>query len=133
MKKYFILLALGTLFLNCSNNDNSEQYEFIGKTYDYLFFETEQECINAQPDPNFFLNCHQEISFIDKGKAEIILTDIPYSVDYTIEKSKIIIHSSPNTFEFQNDLIFEILNNSSLKLIDNNTIWNERIGNSLWN
>ena len=133
MKKYFLLSVLGILFLSCSSDDNSEQSELIGKTFDYLLFETEQECIDAQLDPNFFINCHQELSINDDENAEIILTDINYSVKYSIENGKLIIHSNTTTFEFQNDMTFEIINTTSLKLLSNNTIWNERIGNTLWN
>ncbi len=132
MKKYFLFLCITLSFLSCSNDDNSEPSELVGKTFDYLLFETEQECIDAQPDPAFFINCHQELSIIDNHTAEIMLTDIMYSVNYTIGSDRLIIHSHSKTFEFQNDIIFEIINASSLKLVDNNTIWNERIGNTLW-
>ncbi len=132
MKRYFSLLLIGITLLSCSNENYSEKSDLIGKTFDYLFFETEQECLDAQPDPNFFINCHQELNFIDNEKAKIILTDIIYSVSYTIENDKIIIHSSPNTFEFQNDIIFEKVSTFSLKRLDNDTLWNERNGNSLW-
>ena len=134
MKNYFLILFIGITLFNCSSDDdNSQQSELIGKTFDHLFFETEQECIDAQSDPNFFINCHQELSIIDNENAEIILTDNIYAVKYSIENGKLIIHSNATTAEFQNDLIFELINISSLKLISNNSIWNERIGNTLWN
>ena len=133
MKNYFLILFIGITLFNCSSDDdNSQQSELIGKTFDHLFFETEQECIDAQSDPNFFINCHQELSIIDNENAEIILTDNIYAVKYSIENGKLIIHSNATTAEFQNDLIFELINISSLKLISNNSIWNERIGNTLW-
>lgn len=133
MRFFFTLLVFGTFILSCSNDDNIGQNEFVGKTFDYLFFETEQECINAQPEPDFFLNCHQEISFIDNETAEIILSDIQYSTSYTIDNSKITIHSSENTFEFQNDIIFEKVSSSLIRRIENNTVWKQRQGNSIWN
>ncbi len=133
MRKYFLLSALGILFLNCSNDDNSQQSELIGKTFDHLFFETEQECIDAQPDSKFFINCHQELSINDDENADIVLSDIIYSVKYSIENDKLVIYSNTTTIEFQNDMTFEIINTNSLKLLSNNTIWNERIGNTLWN
>ena len=134
MKNYFLILFIGITLFNCSSDDdNSQQSELIGKTFDHLFFETEQECIDTQSDPNFFINCHQELSIIDNENAEIILTDNIYAVKYSIENGKLIIHSNATTAEFQNDLIFELINISSLKLISNNSIWNERIGNTLWN
>ncbi|WP_024770898.1 hypothetical protein [Aquimarina macrocephali] len=132
MGKYFLLSIFGVLLLSCSNDDDSQKIEFIGKTFDYLFFETEQECIDAQTDPNFFINCHQELSFIDTENVEIVFTDIKYSSNYKIENNKVVIYSSSNTLGFQNNIVFEILNNSSLKLVDNNTIWKLRTGNSIW-
>lgn len=133
MRNYFLFLLFGMTFLNCSNDDNSLQSELIGKTFDHVFFETEQECIDAQSDPDFFINCHQELSINDNENATIILTDNMYSVKYSIENEKLIIHSNSTTFEFQNDLTFELINMTSLKLLSNNTTWNERIGNTLWN
>jgi len=133
MKQYFLLTLLGVLLLSCSNEDNAQHSEFIGKTFDHLHFQTEQECIDAQSNPNFFINCHQELSFIDSEKANIMLTDIMYSVNYTVANDKIILHAHSRTFEFQNDMVFEIIDNASLKLPTYNSFWNERIGNSLWN
>lgn len=132
MKTYFLSSLIGILLLSCSSDDNSEASKFIGKTFDYVYFETEQECLDAQPDPNFFINCHQELSFIDNENAEIMLTDIMYSINYTIDNDNIIIHAHSRTLEFQNDIIFKIMTNASLKHIDNNTIWNTRTGNTLW-
>lgn len=132
MRKYFLLSTLGILFLNCSDDDNSQQSELIGKTFDYLFFETEQECIDAQPDPSFFINCHQELSIDDHENGEIMLTDIMYSVKYRVKNDKLIIYPNETTFEFQNNITFEIINTSSLKLLSINTIWNERTGSALW-
>ncbi|WP_025666355.1 hypothetical protein [Aquimarina megaterium] len=134
MGKYFLLSILGIVLLSCSNDDdNSQNTEFVGKTFDYLFFETEQECIDAQTDPNFFINCHQELSFVDNENVEILFTDIKYSANYKVGNNKIVIYSSSNILEFQNDIIFEIINDSSLKFVDNNTIWKLRTGNSIWN
>ena len=91
MKKYFLLSITGMILLSCSNDDDFNKLLFIGKTFDYLYFETEQECIDAQPDPDFFINCHQELSFIDNKKVEIMFTDIIRSTTYTIEASKIVL------------------------------------------
>ncbi|WP_062057661.1 hypothetical protein [Aquimarina longa] len=132
MKIYFLISVIGILLLSCTNDDDSEQSSFIGKTFDHLYFKTEQECTNAQTNQDFFINCHQELSFTDNKKAVIMLTDIRYSVNYTIEGNKIIINASPSTSGFLNNMTFEIINASSLKLINDHTTWNERIGNTLW-
>ncbi|WP_375562673.1 hypothetical protein ACE193_09085 [Bernardetia sp. OM2101] len=123
MKKYLLFLIIGTFLFSCSDDDSVKKNELIGKTFDHLWFETEQECLDAQPDPDFFINCHQEIRFVDEKKAFIMLTDIMYSVDYTVDDSKIIISEN---------IVFEIINASSIKEVNDGTIWNERKGNSIW-
>lgn len=133
MKKYLILSVLGTILLSCSDEDNENRSEFVSKTFDHLFFKTEQECIDAQPVPDFFINCHRQLHIVDDENVEIMLTDIIYSTNYTIKNNKIIIYSSSNTMEFQNDLIFEIVDPTTLKLTEDNTIWKVRIGDSIWN
>lgn len=133
MKKILLLSVLGILLFSCSDDDEIEQPEFAGKTFDHLYFETEQECLDAQPEPDFFMNCHQQVDFLDNENVEIMLTDIIYKTTYSINSSEIIVYSTPNTYEFQNDLIFQIINPSTLKLTRDNTIWKERTGNSPWN
>ena len=133
MKKYFSLLT-AILLISCSNSDRSNENsaaesELTGKTYDYLLFESEQECINAQPDPNFFLNCHREIHFVDDRNAQIMLTDMVIPVKYTIEANKIVIDFSTDQ---SSTLTFEKVNSSSLKLLNDDSVWNERTGESIW-
>lgn len=133
MKKYLQLLILFIAFISCSkdqSNDNTaEQSELTGKTFDYLFFKTEQECINAQPEPDFFTNCHREIQFIDHEKAMLMWTDMQLEVSYIKVGNRITIYSTANP---DAGLIFEKTSASSLKLLSDNTIWNERIGDSIW-
>jgi hypothetical protein len=131
--KYFLLLTSAILLLfNCSKDDNSGRKDLVGKTFDHLFFNTEQECIDAQTDPSFFINCHQELTILDLENAEIILTDIVYSAKYRVQNNQLIILSNPTTFEFQDDLIFDIVDSNTLRLLTNQTIWNERIGETVW-
>lgn len=132
MRNYFLFLFIGIAFLSCTKDDDMQHSELIGKTFDHLFYATEQDCLNAQPDPNSFINCHQELSINDNENAVIILTDIIYAVKYSMEKGKLIIHANAKTVEFHNDLTFELIHTSSLKLLSNNSIWNERVGDSLW-
>jgi hypothetical protein len=132
MKKYFICLLVGITLLSCTKDKFPERKKFVGKTFDHIFYETEQDCIDSQTDPNFFINCHQELTF-NNNNSEIMLTDIIYTANYSVKNNRIFIHANSETLEFPNDLIFEIINTSSLKLISDNTIWNERIGNTPWN
>ncbi len=132
-KRYFVSFIIVLLLFGCSNDDDFiQQIQLSGKTFDHLLFDTEQKCIDAQPDPNFFINCHQEISFIDKTNATIIFTDIVYPVTYRIDSNVITINSDIENDGFLNSLVFEIISSSSIRLLDNDTIWNERKGDSIW-
>jgi hypothetical protein len=130
MKKYILLTIAVLTVLSCSNDKNLGSSEIIGKTFDHRFVETEQECLASQTNPIFFINCHEEIRFINTETAEIMITDTVQIVNYTIKGNTITIifpGSSSST------MIFEKISNSSLKLQGANTIWNKRIGNSVWN
>ena len=122
------------LLISCSNTDrfnedNGSKSELAGKTYDYLLFESEQECINAQPDPDFFLNCHREIHFVDDRNAQIMLTDMVIPVQYTVEENNVVINFSTDQ---SSTLTFEKVTHSSLKLLNDDSIWKERTGESIW-
>lgn len=132
MKWWFLFLLIAITFLSCSSDDNVHESVYVGKTFDFLFFETQQECLDAQTDPSFFINCHQELNFIDTEKARIVLTDIVYKINYSIFNNRIRIHSSANITEFQDDIFFKRISDSSLIRLDNNTIWYERDGESVW-
>lgn len=128
MKKYLFILILISIF-SCSKESKAGS-GFAGKTYVYRLFENEQECIDAQPDPDFFLNCHRELNFIDDENAEIMFTDITMAVKYTIDANRITINFSTDE---SSSLIFEIIDNSSLKLLNDDIIWSKKIGDSIWN
>lgn len=133
MRKYLILTFLGLVLLSCSDDDDDlNRHDFVGKTFDHLFFETEQECLDAQPDPDFFMNCHQQLDFLDEEKAEIMLSDIIYSTTYSVDNNRITVYSTEDTYEFREDLVFKIINPSTLKLTRDDTIWKEREGDSPW-
>lgn len=128
MKKYLLLSIAVLSLLSCSNDKNSGSSELIGKTFDHRFVETEEECIASQTNPDFYTNCHEQIRFIDNETAEIMITDMMLIVNYTVEDNKITIIFSPSS-----TMVFEKINNSTLKLLSNNTIWNKRTGTSVWN
>lgn len=130
--KYPVLLILAVLTLGCSKEEEDPHYEFAGKTFDHLYYETEEECMDAQPDPDFFLNCHQQLDFLDDEHVEIMLTDIIYATTYSIENNQITVYATPHSYEFRENLVFEIINASTLKLVRDNTIWKERQGTSPW-
>ena len=103
------------------------------QTYVYLFFETEEECLENQPDPDFFINCFQQVDFLENNEVRLILTDIIHNGIYKVESNNIIITLEPN-YEVPNGvLIFEFLNPNLIYNLENNTYWKRVRGNSVWN
>ncbi len=131
MKNLSIYILLLVLFLGCSSDSTFTDSDLIGKTFDHLFFSTLKECRAAQPDPNFFINCHQELEILNQKELTIVLTDIVNQTEYQLRGNLLIIKAS-NTTEFANDLVFEILDEQTLRRSGANTIWNERLGASPW-
>lgn len=102
------------------------------KSYVYLFFSTEKECMENQPDPDFFINCHQQVDFYKNSVVEIMMTDIIWSGTYKIEGNTVIL-TFENSFEIPDgEIIFEIINPSRLLLTENGTVWKKISGNSIW-
>src|SRR5680860_457816 len=88
---------------------------FKNKTFVHLYFETEEECIASQPEPDFFYNCNQQLDFLKDKKVQIMLT------------------FEPNSEIPDGKIIFEILNPTKLLKTDDHTIWKKMNGNSIWN
>ena len=104
----------------------------VNKTYVYLLFSTEKECIENQPDPDFFINCHQQVDFYKNNIVEIMLTDIIWRGTYRIEGNNVIL-SFESSYEIPGgELIFEIINPAKLYLTQNETVWKKVSGNSIW-
>lgn len=125
-----IILTTIIIFSNCSNDD--EQSKFVGQLYAHKYFETYQDCLDAQPDPNFFINCSQNLNFIDNTQVEIIITDIKYTVNYEIKNNEIILFPGERTYEIGDGLTFEIIDDKTLKSIDYNSIWELVEVDSIW-
>ena len=122
--------SLLTLLISCSGREDI-QLTFTGKTFNHLFFETEQECIESQPNPDYFSNCGQQLTFIDDTQATIILTDIVNAVTYSVDKNMIVITPTSGS-EFSDDIVFEIIGPGTLMQVDNDSIWKEQLGDSIW-
>ncbi len=102
------------------------------KSYVYLFFSTEKECLENQPEPDFFINCHQQVDFYKNSVVEIMLTDIIWSGTYKIE-GNIVILTFEDSYEIPDgEIIFEIINPAKLLLTENGTVWKKISGNSIW-
>lgn len=130
-----IFLIISCLFalisFQCSSI-NDWNANFSGKIYNHLFYDTQEECEKAQVDSNFFINCHQQLEFIDDDNATIMLTDIIYEVSYTVKKNKVIIFSEEGgNSQFEN-IEFKIIQNNELLKTDDSTVWKEQTGESIW-
>lgn len=106
---------------------------FKNKTFVHLYFETEEECIASQPEPDFFYNCHQQLDFLKDKKVQIMLTDILWIGEYKLEGDAIILTFEPNNEIPNGEIIFEILTPTKLLKTDDSTIWKKVNGNSIYN
>jgi len=46
------------------------------KSFVHLYYPSEKECMDSQPNPDFFQNCHQQVDFYKNNRVEIMFTDI---------------------------------------------------------
>lgn len=46
------------------------------RLYTYDFFASFGECLEAQPSPDFWINCSQTANFCPNGRVELMVTDI---------------------------------------------------------
>ncbi|WP_026838454.1 hypothetical protein [Gillisia sp. JM1] len=129
------LLFLSSLFLMasfCERNDlPKDKVSVENETFIYLYFKTEQDCLDAQTT-DFFINCHSEIKFLENGLAEIMLTDIIWRGEYTVKKKNIIVTFEDNHEVPEGTLVFQIINKSKIKRLDDDTVWKKMTGDSIW-
>jgi hypothetical protein len=52
------------------------------RLYSFDFFESHDACAAAQPDPDFWYNCSQTVTFCPGGEAEVMVTDIVHGGRY---------------------------------------------------
>jgi len=116
----------------CERNELPKKNSFENETFIFLYFKTEKECLDAQPSSDFFINCHSEINFLEESVAEIILTDIIWRGEYKVENKNIIVTFEDNYEVPDETIVFQIMNKSKLKRLDDNTVWNKMVGNSIW-
>ena len=120
MKNKLTVLFAFIILAGCSSDDDSKDSEnFVGNKYAHILFETREECESSWE--MYFMNCAQTLEVINESQVEIMLTDIIYRANFYIENEKLIIQSSPDTYEFPQDLIFHISEDGNLKLDE--TIW----------
>ena len=126
----FLLLAVTS---SCYRTEApGKEMRFKNKTFVHLYFETEQECLDAQPDPDFFVNCHQQVDFLDDNVVELMLTDIIWVGEYHVVRNMLILEFEPN-YEIPTGLMaFEIIKNNKLRNMEDNSYWKKMTGNSIW-
>ena len=137
MKKIIIVLLVSITSITCSSDDTSSaptpSYNFENQTFIFLLSQTEKECIDAQPNPDFFINCHKQIDFLENRQVNILLTDILHSGTYSLKDGMLILNFEANSEIPQGEITFEIITSSQIKNVDDNTMWSKMKGNSIWN
>lgn len=134
MKPPFVYIFLLLLTAQSCKPETAagQEQRFHNETFVYLFYDSEEECMESQP-PDFFINCHQQLDFFEDNKAEIMLSDIIWRGEYQVENEKIILTFPPNFEIPEGIIIFEIISDSVLKHASNGTEWKKMTGNSIWN
>lgn len=134
MKNFTLLLFVLLLGMSSCNRTQApgKERRFMNTTYVHLFFETEEECLAAQPDPDFFINCHQQVDFLEDNEVQLMLTDIIWTGEYHVVRNMLILEFEPN-FEIPNGVVsFEIINNNDLRKMDDSSDWKKMKGDSIW-
>lgn len=88
--------------------------------------------MDAQPDPDFFINCHQQVDFYSENKVEIMLTDIYYRGTYKIMGDLVVLSFEPGPEIPDGEIIFQFLNPAKLYHLEYGTVWKKVSGNSIW-
>lgn len=86
-----------------------------------------------QPEPDFFINCHQQVDFYKDNIVDIMLTDIIWRGTYRIEGNIVILSFEPSYEIPDGEIIFEIINPAKLLHTEHGTVWKKISGNSIWN
>jgi len=132
--KSVIFLFIIIVISACSRAVITERENiFKNTTFVHLYFETEEECLASQPEPDFFYNCHQQLDFLKDNKVQLMLTDILWIGEYKLGGDTIILTFEANNEVPNGELIFEILNPTKLLRSDDQTIWKKVNGNSIYN
>lgn len=88
--------------------------------------------MDAQPEPDFFQNCHQQVDFYNNNRVEIMLTDIYYQGTYRIQGDTVLLLFEPSTEIPDGMMIFEIVSPTRLIYSENGTVWKKISGKSIW-
>lgn len=132
-KSVFFILILALISACSQVGISGRETIFEDKTFVHLYFETEEDCLASQPEPDFFYNCHQQLDFLKDKKVQIMLTDVLWNGEYKLKGDTVILTFEPNYEIPSGEIIFEIINPTKLLKSDDQTIWKKISGNSIWN
>lgn len=133
LKGFTIWPVLLLSIVACSPDESSEKSNLLeDRTFVHLFFSSEQECLEAQPEPDFFHNCHQEVNFFGNNEVTIMLTDVWWKGKYTIQEKRVILSFEPNYEIPDGKINFELVEEGKLLKLDNSTIWKEIHDDDIW-
>lgn len=124
-----IILLMGA----CTHKDVPVKENMLkNKSFVYLYYPTLKDCLDSQPDPDFFYNCHQQVDFYPDYKVEIMLTDIYWRGSYKVMGDLIILTFEPNHEIPDGEIIFKMLNPAKILHAENGTVWKKMSGDSIW-
>lgn len=103
------------------------------KSFVHLYFESEKECLDSQPNPDFFQNCHQQVDFYKNNRVELMLSDIYYQGTYRMEGNLVILEFEPSPEIPDGIVIFEMVNPTKLIHSESGTVWKKMSGKSIYN
>lgn len=133
MKPSILLLLVIVCLYSCSPQTlNGKESLLKDTSYVYLYHETEKECLDSQPDPDFFMNCHQQVDFYKDNRVEIMLSDIYWRGKYKMEGTTVVLKFEPNHEIPNGEIVFEVFNPVILYNLENETIWRKLSGTSIW-
>lgn len=133
-RKLLVGLLILIIVSGCSRDDGpAEEISLMDQSYVYLFFDSEEECMAAQSDPDFWINCHQELNFTEDNKVALMLTDILWNGTYIVKGDLVILKFDQSYEVPSGEMVFKILNPSELILMENNTHWKKVSEDSIWN
>lgn len=129
-RSYICILAL--ILSGCSRLETgAAENKYKNQTFIHTYFDTEEDCLAAQP-PDFFINCHQQLDFLDNNRVQFMLTDIIWEGEYSVKRKIIVLTFEPNFEIPSGEVYFQQVNGSLLIKMDDNTQWKKMRGTSIW-
>lgn len=133
MKKIITYSIIIMILGSCSHNAVPVKENMLkNKSFVYLYYPTLKECLNAQPDPDVFQNCHQQVDFYADKKVEIMFSDIYYRGTYKILGDLVVLTFEPSHEIPKGEIVFEMLNPAKLLFLKEGTVWKKMSGGDIW-